>query len=145
MAFAAVLLLVFSLVLITIGVVAALRLRRHGSAAKPAAQPEFRARSTGSTDYALPPSPAPAQEYAGAPGAAYDAPGSGYEPARSTTLYPGGMDAEAAEIERLKAEIAQLRAHGGDGSLKRTQALVAVAANVSGVLGLFVSLAALFK
>src|SRR5690242_20332823 len=139
MAFAAVLLLVFSLVLITIGVVAALRLRRHGRAAKPAAQPEFRARTADSSDYALPPSPAAAQEYAGSPAGAYDAPGSGYEPPRSTALYPGGMDAEAAEIERLKAEIAELKAHGGDGSLKRTQALVAVAANVSGVLGLFVS------
>lgn len=140
MAFAAVLLLVFSLVLITIGVVAALRLRRPGRAAPTAAKPVPRGRSAESKDYA-PPAPAPAQEYAGAP--VFEAPG--YEAARSTTMYPGGMDAEAAEIERLKAEIAELKAHGGEGSLKRTQALVAVAANVSGVLGLFVSLAALFK
>jgi hypothetical protein len=143
MAFAAQLLLVFSLVLITIGVVAALRLRRHGRAPAPVGKPDFRARSAESRDYAL---PAPAQEYEAAPGApGYDAPGAGYESARSTTLYPGGMDAEAAEIERLNAELAELKAHGGDGSFRRTQALVAVAANVSGVLGLFVSVAALLK
>ena len=127
MAFAAVLLLVFSLVLITIGVVAALRLRRHGSAAKPAAQPEFRARSTGSTDYALPPSPAPAQEYAGAPGAAYDAPGSGYEPARSTTLYPGGMDAEAADrhsVSDLNNQLYQAYLSGDGAAVERIMALL---------------------
>jgi hypothetical protein len=147
MAFAAVVLLIFSLVLITIGVVAALRLRRHGHPPAPAAKPAYRSRSTEAGPYAQPP-PAPADEYAAAPGSDYDAaPGAyGYGPGASTTLYPGGMDAEAAEIERLKAEIAHLKATGGDPSgFKRTQTLVAVAANVSGVLGLFVSVAALLK
>jgi HAMP domain-containing protein len=146
MAFAALLLLVFSLALIAIGVVAAVRLRRPGRAAAPASQPVARGRSGKPRQSAIPApasaAPAPAADYAGAPD--FGAPGP--EAARSTTMYPGGMDAEAAEIERLRSEIAELKAHGGgQGSLKRTQAVVAVAANVSGVLGLFVSLAALFK
>ena len=152
----AVVLLVFSLALIAIGLVATARVRRSGrgrpaleSAPSQTDQPYVRARSA----QPLPPAPmpmgAPAAE---APGAAYDAvegwagSGSSYPAGRSDTLYPGGMDAEAAEIERLKAEIAALKEHNGDGSgLKRTQAVVAVAANVSGILGLLVSLAALVK
>jgi len=150
----AVVLLVFSLALIAIGLVATARVRRSGrgrpaleSAPSQTDQPDVRARSA----QPLPPAPmgAPAPE---APGAAYDAvegwagSGSSYPAGRSETLYPGGMDAEAAEIERLKAEIAALKEHNGDGSgLKRTQAVVAVAANISGILGLLVSLAALVK
>jgi hypothetical protein len=141
-----VVLLVFSLVLIAIGVVATARLRRSGRtrpSAAPAARPESRARSARVPDYAPAPMPkgsAPAQD---APGAGYAADEWAGQP---VTAYPGGMDAEAAEIERLRAEIAALKAHNGDGSgLKRTQALVAVAANVSGILGLLVSVAALIK
>ena len=148
----AVVLLVFSLALIAIGLVATARVRRSGRgqpALESAAQPYARARSTQPPAPAMPKG-APAQE---APGAADDAvegwaggypaaPGGSYP----DTLYPGGMDAEAAEIERLKAEIAALKGHNGDGSgLKRTQAVVAVAANISGILGLLVSLAALVK
>jgi hypothetical protein len=137
-------LLVFSLALIAIGLVATVRVRRSGRAqpaVESAGQPYARARS------AQPPAPAPMP--GGAP--AQSAPGAAdYAEAgwagRSDTLYPGGMDAEAAEIERLKGEIAALKAHGGDGSgLKRTQAVVAVAANISGILGLLVSVAALVK
>jgi hypothetical protein len=156
MAFAADLLLVFSLVLITIGVVAVLRLRRHRQLAAPAvqsaqsapsAQATYGQRSTGSRSAPAPSAGASAEDYAQAPGSDYDAAGAyGYAPGGSTTVYPGGMDAEAAEIERLKAEIAMLKAYGGDSSgFKRTQTLVAVAANVSGVLGLLVSVAALLK
>ena len=155
-ALTAVVLLVFSLALIGIGLVATARVRRSGrarppldSAPSPTDQPYARARSA----QPLPPAPmpkgAPAPE---APGAADSAEGwagqpySPYPGAQSDTLYPGGMDAEAAEIERLKAELAALKAHGGDGSgFKRTQAVVAVAANVSGILGLLVSVAALVK
>jgi hypothetical protein len=138
-------LLVFSLALIAIGLVATARLRRSGRAqpaVESAGQPYVRARS------AQPPAPAPMPGGAptqSAPGAAADYAEDGWL-GRSDTLYPGGMDAEAAEIERLKAEIAALKAHGGDGAgLKRTQAVVAVAANISGILGLLVSLAALVK
>jgi len=149
----AVVLLVFSLALIAIGLVATARVRRSGRgqpALESSGQPYARARSTQPPAPAPMPKGAPAQE---APGAADDAvegwagsgspyPGSSYP----DTLYPGGMDAEAAEIERLKAEIAALKEHNGDGSgLKRTQAVVAVAANISGILGLLVSVAALVK
>jgi hypothetical protein len=144
-----VVLLVFSLVLIAIGLAATARLRRSGRARPapsraPAAQPEWRARSAQVPDYAPAPMPkgaAPAQDAPG--GAGYAADEWAGQP---VTAYPGGMDAEAAEIERLRAEIAALKAHNGDGAgLKRTQTLVAVAANVSGILGLLVSVAALIK
>jgi hypothetical protein len=161
-ALTAVVLLVFSLALIAIGLVATARLRRSGrvrpplsdSAPSPTGQPQVRARS------AQPPAPAPIPKGAPMPPGAPEAPGaadyadegwagqpySPYPGGQSETLYPGGMDAEAAEIERLKAEVAALKAHSGDGSgFKRTQAVVAVAANVSGILGLLVSLAALVK
>jgi len=132
-------LLVFSVALIAIGLVATARLRRSGRAqpaAESAEQPYVRARS------AQPPAPAPMPGGAPAQSADYAEGWAG----RSDTLYPGGMDADAAEIERLKAEIASLKAHGGEGSsLKRTQAVVAVAANISGILGLLVSVAALVK
>jgi len=144
-ALTAVVLLVFSLALIAIGLVATARVRRSGrvrpplseSAPAPTGHPHVRARS------AQPPPPAPVGTAKSAPEAEYTDDG---WLGRSDTLYPGGMDAEAAEIERLKAEIAALKAHAGDGAgLKRTQAVVAVAANVSGILGLLVSLAALVK
>ena len=149
MALTAVVLLVFSLVLIAIGLVATARLRRSGRArppqgsasAKPPAAPP-RARSAQPPEYsaAQMPKGAPAQAGEGAPYEADEWAGQPY------TRYPGGLDAETAEIERLRAEIAALKKHGGGGEgLKRTQALVAVAANVSGILGLLVSVAALIK
>ena len=147
-ALTAVVLLVFSLVLIAIGLVATARVRRsgrarpQGSAPAPAPAGPARARSAQLPDYDQAPmggAPAyPADEGAGQPETAY--------PGERAVEYPGGMDAETAEIERLKAEIAALKAHNGDGSgFKRTQAMVAVAANVSGILGLVVSIAALMK
>ena len=154
-ALTAVVLLVFSLVLIAIGLVATARLRRSGRATpapagspRPGAQPGWRPRSAQVPDYAPAPMPpgaapkgGPAQDAPGAAGSAADE-----WAGQPVTAYPGGMDAEAAEIERLRAEVAALKAHNGDGSgLKRTQALVAVAANVSGILGLLVSVAALIK
>jgi len=147
------------LVLIGIGLVATARLRRLGrkvSPAGPAAQPAWRARSA-----QAPASPAPAPAPAAAKGRAdaepwasdeadsdgyWAGPPAQYHAGGPVEAYPGGMDAEAAEIERLKAEIALLKATGGDAAgFKRTQALVAVGANISGILGLLVSVAALLK
>jgi hypothetical protein len=174
MALAAVVLLVFSLVLIAIGLRSVARLRRarrvwhpmpaSSPTASPESQPAYRSRATGMPDQVLQkPAASAAPGYGGGLGygrEVYDG-APGYEGAGSATAYPGGMDAdadaivgaypggmdaEAAEIERLKAEIAALKAHGVEGTgFKRTQALVAVAANVSGILGLLVSVAALVK
>src|SRR5262252_6508960 len=102
-ALTAVVLLVFSLALIAIGLVATARVRRSGrvrpplseSAPAPTGHPHVRARA------AQPPPPAPAGTAKSAPEAEYADDG---WLGRSDTLYPGGMDAEAAEIERLKAE-----------------------------------------
>ena len=136
MTLAAVVLLVFSLVLIAIGLVSWARLRR-ARRAQPAAKPAPHPVSRGRSGEMLPDQAAPA------PGYAMDE----YEAARTTAAYPGGMDADTAEIERLRAEIAELRTYGVDGSsgFRRTQAIVAVVANLSGILGLLVSVAALMK
>jgi hypothetical protein len=147
---ASVFLLVFSLVLIAIGLVATSRLRRLNRAVAstaPAAKPASRGQAA----------PAPAPK-AAAPGRVINEPWAarsadlGAEPdeywvGQSAQAYPGGMDAEAAEIERLRAEVAALKASGGvePSGFKRTQALVAVGANISGILGLLVSVAALLK
>jgi hypothetical protein len=157
-ALTAVVLLVFSLALIAIGLVATARVRRSGRARPPLSDPapsptgQSRARARSAQPPASAPMPkgAPAQQAPGAVDRADEGwagqPYSPYPGGQSDTLYPGGMDAEAAEIERLKAEVAALKAHSGDASgFKRTQAVVAVAANVSGILGLLVSVAALVK
>jgi hypothetical protein len=154
MQLSALVLLLFSLILLTIGLVAVARLRRaNGSATTSLPAPGGTERRPPAAKAA----PAPSAPGPLTPGHAFPR-----EPSRSAEMYPGGVSADGSygavgsvsvdgaevdEIRRLRAELALLRARNGDGSpgLKRTQALVAVAANVSGILGLLVSVAALVK